>query len=370
MRQGQICIADLDIMLDSLPEEQRELFQRIFAVSTTMGYLKPPPSMHDWIEHQFGSLEMVTEQKVARVTNRLTFEGAIFNCLRASRPVDILDKLSVEARIIDGSKDTREDVLHDPYLTTPEDPFGRVKGKYCLTASNISKYEGLHSMIIFDDHNPLRFSKEKIEDYLNTAWKWAEIAHAYDPNARYFLFIWNCLRRAGASLLHGHAQVMLARNSHYAKIEGLRQAALRYKAEYGSDYFDDLYQAHLSLGLALELEGVRIMAYLTPIKEKEVMLLARSFDLPFKEMVHEVLACFRDRMHVTSFNLMIVTPPLDKVEGWEDFPVMARVVDRGYPRDSSCDFGTMELYAASVVSSDPFEVAQALKESLTVEVAP
>ena len=368
MKQEQLHIADLDNVVDSLTEEKKELFQRIFAVHTTIGYLNPPPSMHGWVEHQFGSVEAVTRQKVTKVTNRITCEGTIFNGLRASRPVDIREKLHIEARIINGAKEAKENLLHNPYQSTPEDLFGRVKGKHCLTASNISKYEGLHGMIVFDDHNPLHFSKEKIEDYLDTAWKWAKIAHARDTNARYFLFIWNCLQRAGASLSHGHAQVMLGRDSHYAKIEGLRQAARCYKAEHGTDYFDDLYRAHLSVGCALEIEGVRALAYLTPIKEREVMLLARSFTSTFKEMVHEVLACFRDRMRVTSFNLMIVTPPLDKVEGWEDFPVIARAVDRGYPHDPSCDFGTMELYAASVVSSDPFEVARTLKESLRAAV--
>jgi hypothetical protein len=40
------------------------------------------------------------------------------------------------------------------------------------------------------------------------------------------------------------------------------------------------------------------------------------------------------------------------------------MVDRGYPWDGSSDFGTMELYAASIISSDPFQVARELKEAL------
>jgi hypothetical protein len=47
--------------------------------------------------------------------------------------------------------------------------------------------------------------------------------------------------------------------------------------------------------------------------------------------------------------------------------VIARIVDRGYPWDGSSDFGTMELYATSIISSDPFQVARELKEALTKE---
>jgi hypothetical protein len=152
------------------------------------------------------------------------------------------------------------------------------------------------------------------------------------------------------------------------QIEALRHAALHYKAENGSDYFDDLYQVHLDLGLALEKNGIRILSYLTPIKEKEIMLFSPGLNNSFKERLYEVLACFRDCMHVTAFNVGIAFPPLNShTKGWEDFPVVARIVDRGYPWDGSSDFGTMELYAASIISSDPFQVARALKEALAIK---
>jgi len=47
-------------------------------------------------------------------------------------------------------------------------------------------------------------------------------------------------------------------------------------------------------------------------------------------------------------------------------PVVVRLVDRGDPLNRTSDFGAMELYAASVVSSDPFRVAEVLWEDLDV----
>jgi hypothetical protein len=263
---------------------------------------------------------------------------------------------------IDASSD---DPLRHPLQGTPEDTFGRVEGRHCITASNIAKYDGLHGMVIFNEYNPLRFNKEEIVDYIDVGCQWAERAYAADPSARYFFFMWNCLWGAGASLEHGHAQVMLTHDMPYAKIERLRRSALRYQEEYGSNYFDDLYQVHLSLGCALEKGGTRVISHLTPIKDKEIILLAESLDLSMKERIYEVLECYRDKMGVRCFNLALSTLPLGEVEeSWEGFPVIARLVDRGNPRGRASDIGTMELYASSVIASDPLEVARLLEESL------
>ena len=85
----------------------------------------------------------------------------------------------------------------------------------------------------------------------------------------------------------------------------------------------------------------------------------------FKEKVYEVLACLRDRLGVTSFNLSLATPPLAETEeSWQDFPVIVCMVDRGDPSDHTSDVGSMEIYAASVVSSDPLQLAIKLQEYL------
>jgi len=354
-------IADIDVLVEELPAKTKALFHRIFSVNISSGSLKVPESMLPWIEQQFGSANAVLNQKIIKITNLITFEGAMFNPLRAKRPRQFEDRLRVEARVLDRAK---EDPLSNPLKDTPEDLFGRIRGKYSITASNIAKYEGLHGIVIFNDYNPLDFTRDEVVDYLDTGWKWAQKAHQFDPSAKYFFFLWNSLKKAGASLAHGHAQVVLGKGCHYAKTEFLRRSALNYKAEYSSNYFDDIYQIHHDLGLAQEKDGAKIMACLTPIKEKEIMLFAPEFNSSLGNRIYEVLASFRDKMFVTAFNVGIATPPLDSTpEDWRDFPVIARIVDRGYPWDGSSDFGTMELYAASIISSDPFYVAACLKEN-------
>jgi hypothetical protein len=355
-------VTNLEAIIDSLPTKEKRLFQRIYAVTATVGELRPPQIMEPWIRQQFGSVDAVTRQKIVRVTNMVTYEGTLFNRLRDFRPIETKEKGGIDVQLVDAGED---DLFGYPEEDTPEDLFGRVVGKHCVTASNIAKYDGLHGLVIFNDFNPLHFSREQVIDYIDVAWEWAKRAQAKQPQARYFFFAWNCLWRAGASIYHGHAQVMVTRDRHYAKIEGLRQVALSYKQNYGSNYFGDLFQVHHSIGCAAEKEGVRILAHLTPFRDNEVILMSDELNLSLKVRIYEVLACLRDRVGVTSFNLGMVTPPLSETEErWEGFPVMVWVIDRGEPNSRASDISSMEIYASSVVSSDPFELAGQLRQCL------
>jgi hypothetical protein len=64
-------------------------------------------------------------------------------------------------------------------------------------------------------------------------------------------------------MMHGHAHVVLGRDRHYAKVEALRSAALRYRETYGADYFNDLFEVYSALGLGFEKDAVRVYASLT-----------------------------------------------------------------------------------------------------------
>jgi hypothetical protein len=354
-------IAHLDKLVAAMPTTARSIFDRIFHVSTTVGQLDPPETMRQWIEGYFGSVEAVKSQRIVKITNLVTMEGSLFNELRASRPMEAKASSDLEKTIMSN--------LGDPFCKplegTPADVFGRVRGKHSITASNVAKYDGLHGVVVFDEHNPLVFSSGEVSDYLDTALAWARKAHNVDREARYFFLLWNCLWKSGASILHGHAQMTLSRDLHYAKVEHLRRSALHYRETHGVNYFDDLYAAHKALGLTLENGHTRILAYLTPIKEKEVLLISEELDQDLKDSVYKVLRGFVERLGVQSFNLALYHKPIaDVEEDWSGFPVVVRIVDRGDPNNKTADIGAMELYAASVIASDPFRMAEALREEL------
>ena len=359
-------ITDLDVLLEELLPEERALAGRLFDVISTTGRLEVPEEMRGWVEENFGSVDAVRKQKIVRITNRVTLEGTLFNGLRALRPFDASD--STPDLLQREIEDTRGDQFCAPGKGTPSDVFGRVRGSYSITASNVAKYDGFHGLVVFDDHNPLSFTPEKVDDYVSVALEWIERVLEEDPEAKYPFLMWNCLWRAGSSVVHGHAQVTAARGAHYPKVERLRRAALEYRSTYGSDYFSDLFRVHEALGLEIPpppegLSDVRGFASLTPAKEKEVVLFGPNLGKPLRRLFASVLERYTRDLGVSSFNVAFYLPPASHAEeDWSFFPVMIHMLDRGNPANRTSDIGAMELYAAPVVSSDPFQVARLLRE--------
>jgi len=355
-------ISTLDKRLDTLSPADRVLFERLYVLNAQNSQMYVPDSMRGWVVKQFGSLEAVANQLVVRLTNRITGDETIYNSLRGLRPSDTREKTDVSLDSLDMGADS----FANPRENTPEDTFGRIEGRYCTTASNIARCDELHGLVIFKNPHPLRWGCEEVVDYIDTAWRWAQKAHSGHPLNRYFFFCWNCLWRSGASINHGHAQMMLSRGRAYSRIEALRKAAQAYCRRYETNYFNDLFNVHRALGLAFDRDGVRVIACLTPVKNNEVILMADRLDTAFKTSVYDVLALYRDRLGVTSFNLAIATPPLDRTrESWQSFPVTAWLVDRGSLNYRSSDIGSLELFAASSVSSDPFNLAEKLNSLIT-----
>lgn len=351
-------VVELETLVGGLPAGQRQLFDRLFRVTSARGRLRAPESMHKWIEGLFGSVAAVEDQKIVKVTNLVTLEESLFNELRARRPIEAKESAAL-AQVIEQA---RGGPFSRPLEGTPEDVFGRVRGQYCISASNVAKYDGFHGVVIFDEFNPLVFTEEQVVDYLNTSCKWIEAAHASDPGAVYPFIMWNCLWKSGASIVHGHFQVTLGRNAHYGRIESLRLLAKGYRDRYGSSYFEDLWGVHQSVGLGLEWSGVRVFPYLSPIKEKETFLIAAGLGDELKVAIFRAADCFVHGLGVTSFNMAVYMPPLTETgEDWTGFPIVVRLVDRGDPLNKTADIGAMELYAASVISTDPFRVAEALR---------
>lgn len=354
-------IGRLPELAASLSPDLQDTCHRIFQVTRSTGRLAAPETMHGWIRDHFGSVEAVEAQTVVKVLNLVTLEGSLFNSLRASRPV--------AARVSGDPRQAIEESRGDPFCRplegTPADPFGRVRGQHAVTASNVAKYDAHHGVVIFDEHDPLALTEAAVADYLSVGRQWAEEVVRVDPEARYFLFMWNALWKSGASIIHGHAQVACTRGSHYAKVEQLRRAAVAYEREHGTNYFSDLDAVHSALGLSVGYEGATVLASLTPVKEREVWIVTGSLRPPLSAALYRVLDCFVSDLGVTSFNVAIQMPPLGEPdESWAGFPVVTRVVDRGDPMNRTSDVGAMELYAASVISTDPFDVISALRSRL------
>ena len=373
-------IADLDQVVAALSPDDRARFDRLFAFNRSTARVLPPKTMEDWIVKQFRYLSeepegtpawrdevlrKVGHQRIVHVLNRVTCQATLFNAVRALKPVEAKESAALEEEI----EKTRGGPFCRPLELTPENPFGRIGG--AKTCANVAAYDGWHGLVIFKEHSPLAFrdddyTPDQVADMFATARQWAAKVHAEDPQARFFFLMWNCLWKAAASIIHGHAQMVVGRTFHYGKVERLRRDAARYRAEHGTDYFNDFVAAHEALGLTDRRDGeaVTTLAHLAPIKERELVIVADDGldSAGLSEAVWRALKGYA-RLDVKAFNMAVYMPPLGETDpAWADFPVQVYLVDRGDPATKSTDIGGMELYTSSVVSSDPFAVAEVVRQ--------
>ncbi|MEK9659440.1 MAG: hypothetical protein VW450_05810 [Chloroflexota bacterium] len=355
-------ITQLAALIEALPAAEEARARRLFAVQESEAHMRLTPPMRGWAERTFGPAEALERQSVVRVSNLVTGEGALFNSLRARRPLQT-GRTSGWTGGDAVARALEDDPWADPLAATPEEPGGRLSNEHALTAANIASYDALHTILVHRNSDPLAFTADSLKGQLALAGQWMRQTHAAHPEARYPYLLWNCLWRAGGSVVHGHMQALVARERAYAKVERLRRDIAAYRAEHGADYFTELTATHRALGLAVDLGPVTAMASLTPLKEKEVVLLAPALDDgALAVALAHVLGVLRDDLGVRSFNVGVLLPPLGGPhEGWEGFPVIAQVVDRGGLDARTSDFGGMELFAESVVASDPFALATALR---------
>jgi hypothetical protein len=361
-------ILGLPSRIESLDGEARARVGRLLEVTSIVGRTNPPASLEPWLNDTFGSADAVRRQSMIRVSNLATLEATIFAPLRRRRPLDGPDQGSDLAAEIAA---TTGDPFCDPLHGTPADTFGRVRGARMVSGANAGLADAHHAVLVFDEHDPLAFDHALIADLLATGREWADRARSEDPAASTYLLVWNCLWRAGGSIVHGHAQALLGRSGHHARLERFRRDADLHRAKHGADMADDLVAVHRDLGLAIDHDGVAILSHLVPVKERELVVVAPpgtdERDPSFVAAVARALLAYRDRLGVRSFNLALWRPPLTidgaPPSGWEAFPTSVRIVDRGDPFSRPSDIGAMELYGTPIVGSDPYEVIEALRDA-------
>jgi hypothetical protein len=367
-------ITELPERIAALPTPLNAIAEQLWRVDRNVGYAEVPAPLIDWVVARFGAVEAVQRQVVVRVINRLTFEGAIFNPLRAQRPMvshggDDLLEAQIAAAL------ASDELFRNPNDLTTVDCFGRIRGQYCVTAANIAKFSALHGLVIFDQPHPLRFDSAQIDDYLRTAMRWFAAAHASDPTAIYPLISWNCLPKSGASRVHGHLQMTLERQWPASRVMLWQQAAAQYVATYHANYVPDLIAAHTALGLALPATDTTWAGmHLTPLRNREVLLIAEAATpfaptetalVPLAATLSHILRTLIDQQGMRAFNLVIALPSLHTAAASAaTLPIIARLGDRGDPLSASADLGAIELYAMGAISSDPFVIAHRLRADM------
>ncbi len=347
---------DLPARIADLDGHARARAERLLDVRVVHGRTDPPAELEPWLTSVFGSVSVVREQTIVKITNLITLEATLLAPLRARRPVDGPERPSDLAAEIAA---TEGDPFCNPESGTPAHAFGRIRGAHMVTGANAALADANHAVIVFDEHDPLAFDAALVTDLFSTGRAWADRARRDDPGAANYLLLWNCLWRAGGSIIHGHAQALLGSGRHYARVERFHRDADTYRSSFGLDLIGDIVALHRDLDLASDRDhGVSILANLTPIKERELLIVgAPGMDerhSSFAGAVADALLAYRDRLAVRSFNLALWRAPLDG--RWGNVAPIVRLVDRGDLFQRPSDIGAMELYGTPIVGADPYDV--------------
>ncbi|XP_065670254.1 uncharacterized protein LOC100211359 [Hydra vulgaris] len=366
------------------------LINQMFDVNISYGEMHIPKPFYSKIQKWFGKIDdknaeeavlRVEKQTIVRVVNKWTYQQTLFNPLRSCRPMNnnfenrSYTDISDELQTIPDKCD-----FCSPLSYTAIDLWGRIERDTCLTASNCAKYDGQHSLVIFKDHSPLKYNKEKLYDIMSICEEWFQCAHNQNPSAIFPMFNWNCKGQAGASQSHGHAHLLLAEKFHFGKWEFLKNCNERYQDEYpGRNYFLDLIQNSKVLGLTKTIGTAHILTNLTPTFGYDLLIISWNFDNDFRDAIDSGLKTLTKRFKSVTFNVGIHFPPLENgklrkrmdlstmqdmlTKKKPNMPFICYMVDRGDPNNNryTSDVCGMVLSGSSIVSRDPFQIASVVK---------
>lgn len=370
-------------------DEEWEMVLGIFDAHISIGQCYVPETFNSKVQKWFGKIDdnsseeavlRVEKQTVVRIVNKWTYEQTLFNPLRASRPMNNQLEIKSHTEVADTLEEIPEKCdFCSPLSYTAVDLWGRIERDTCLTAGNCAKYDGFHSLVVFKDHSPLKYCKEKLNDIFSICEEWFNCANESNPKAIFPMFSWNCKGRAGASQSHGHAHLLLAEEYHYGRWEFFRHCAKQYNNATGQNYFLDLIKISKLMGLVKSFGTAHIVTNITPSFGYDFFVIGWNFDKDFRDAMDSAITSLLDRFKSLTFNIGIHFPPLEKGKIRKrldvstldkkiklpdgPMPFICYLVDRGDPSNGqyTSDVCGMKLYGSNIVSRDPFEIGNTLQ---------
>jgi diadenosine tetraphosphate (Ap4A) HIT family hydrolase len=245
------------------------------------------------------------------------------------------------------------------------DEFGEVwsdDGRIVARA-NWARMAPISGMVIGDEktHNLLRLSLSDFFSMFQLAEVYIRKARETRPRARFFIVFMNGGPKSAGSVAHSHLQIVGKEGDrHFGYAENIL-------ARCPADYWEQAKLAHRELGLTLTDGRCTAWVNLAPVKEKDITVLASTLQ-DGALMIYRLMQTLIGR-GTNNYSLAVILSP-QYVTTLEDKrfskwpPVLLRWVDRGDGRSKHGDVGAMEFFASTVVATDPFVVANWLRESI------
>ncbi|KDR16481.1 uncharacterized protein LOC110832564 [Zootermopsis nevadensis] len=340
-------------------------FHTIYVVNVREGKQNFPQNfikvVRHWLADNEELLKEAYNQNVIQVSNYYSLEQTVFNLLRSKRPTsktnedirDYVKRLAVQ---------TKKMCDFCQYKTrTAEDIFGRVEGLYSVSASNTFKLEKWHSLFLSKKHDPTDLTEEEFLDLFNTSLKWFKKAHSLDKDSCYPMMIYDTLPKGGASQFHPHAHGFLA--SQYLSHMGIQhKAAISYKDENDSEYWNDLIELHHALGLSVMLGDAVAISPLTPVREHEIIILSTYPGTDLFRLFYYVIQTYYHKLERMCFSTGLGFPVMRP--SITTLPAIIRIGTRGQCNSHTNDVSSLELYMMQNVHVDPYIIIRDLQETV------
>ncbi len=329
--------------IQNLPIELKEIYDKIYEIKIFDDKMKIPEQLKEHFAE-------ASEQEIIVITNKILHQETAFNLWRNKRDEPVVDGtpsgelLKNEFTPSEASSLALSEAkcpFCNPREMTPEDEIGRLENEGAITGSNIADSSKYHSLVIFKKHNFSDLDKNDIVKAFELAKLWFQEIIIFDEKLKYGFLIWNQGYRAAASISHPHLQIF-ATETLPEKFEFIKDNISNYQQKYNSNYYDDLFLLHNYLGLAKKFGEIKIIISLTPLKDKEIVILMQQNEFDIKNL-NNVIDAYKKFSE--SFNLFLLKEPYGGLPS-------GFIVDRGDPDKKNSDMGSLELYAFSVVGFD------------------
>lgn len=120
-----------------------------------------------------------------------------------------------------------------------------------------------------------------------------------------------------------------------------------------------------AVSLFYRFGSASVMAYLTPQKDFEVIVISQKPCLDFFRLVFFTVRTFMDDLEQYALSMGFVFPKRGVLfSNGNELPMMVRIVSRGSADMARSDISSFDLFGTPNVNKDPFKVIASLQKSL------
>jgi len=222
-----------------------------------------------------------------------------------------------------------------------------------------------NGLIISSSHSLFDIGESQLSQLLDCAVLWFKEMHRQDPSLNFPMLVWDTFPKSGASQVHPHLQTWLGTAGYSGHFEtNLREAIAYETLTESGNYWKDMTELHVALGLGVQHGDATAIVPLTSHRDHEWMVVGEEMSSDFVSLLAAVLESHVEGLGVICRSLGMAFPPISPQGRESSLPVIARIGSRGDCTKTQSDVSSLDLYAFYSVNADPFDTVAALKDVL------